>query len=87
MGVVGREGTAEIAEVEDIVFKSKGLVLETRGDESSGVVRVALKYVFLPLVFFSFELCLNSAISSFVLRFFSGSHELSLVGYPFHLTR
>ena len=68
--------------MEDIFVRSKGCVLEMRGDELLWAVRVILKCTFLPLVFFGFELCLNSAISSFALRFFSGSHELSLVGYP-----
>ena len=86
-GVTGWEEAAEVAGADNISFKSKGCVVETRGDESTRAVQVILKYTFLPLVFFGFELCLYSTISSLALRFFSGSHELSLVGYPFHLTR
>ena len=33
-GVAGREGVAEIAEVEDILVKSRGCVVEMRGDGS-----------------------------------------------------
>ena len=86
-GVVGREGVAEMAEVEDICVESKGLVADVRGDESERVTCPALINTFFALVFFGLKLCLNSAISSLVFKFFSGSQELSLVGYPFHLTR
>ena len=86
-GVAGREGMAETAEVEDIFVKSRGYVVEVKGGESSQVTRPALKNTFFALVFFGLRLRLNSAISSLVFKFFSGSHELSLVGYPFHLTR
>ena len=33
-GVAGQEGAAETAEVEDILVKSRGCVVEMRGDES-----------------------------------------------------
>ena len=86
-GVAGREEVAETVEVEDILVKSRGCVVEMRGDESSRVTHPALMNTFFALVFFGLRLRLNSAISSLALKFFSGSQELSLVGYPFHLTR
>ena len=66
--------------MEDILVKSRGCVVEMRGDELKQVTRPALMNTFFALVFFGLKLCLNSAISSSMFKFFSGSLELSLVG-------
>ena len=71
---------AETAEVEDIFVKSRECVVEMRGDELAWVTHPALINTFFTLVFFGLKLLLNSAISLSAFKFFSGSHELSLVG-------